>query len=266
MEQNPSVSDPQPPAMEPPTTSLMARMANVFAMPGEVFEAVKASPPCAANWLVPALILVLVSWVGGGVILSQATIRQQLNEITSKAIEKQIEATKMPKQQADAAREAGEKFGSIGTKVSMVTAPVMVAFLSPFWWGLILWLGLKVWKGDSGFMKAVEVAGLANTIGILEAIVKTLLIVGFGNLFASPSLAMLVKDFDPQNPVHSLLALVNVMTFWLLTVRAIGLAKLAGVSFAKAAAWVFGIWAAYTGLFVGFGLAMRAMMRAISGN
>ena len=37
------------------------------------------------------------------------------------------------------------------------------------------------------------------------------------------------------------------MTFWLLAVRAMGLARLSGVSFIKAALWVFGIWAAYTG-------------------
>jgi hypothetical protein len=92
----------------------------------------------------------------------------------------------------------------------------------------------------------------------LEVIVKTLLIVGLGNLFASPSLALFVKEFDPQNNAHSVLALVNVMTFWLLAVRSIGLARLSGASFGKAAVWVFGIWAALTGLMLGLGAAIRA--------
>ena len=52
-------------------------------------------------------------------------------------------------------------------------------------------------------MKAVEVAGLSNMILALSVIVKTLLVLIAGNLFASPSLALLVKDFDPQNSVHS---------------------------------------------------------------
>src|SRR5207302_9246459 len=69
------------------------------------------------------------------------------------------------------------------------------------------WLvGTKALKGHFPFSKAVEVAGLANMIGVLEAVVKTLLILVTGNIFASPSLALLVKEFDPQNPVHSLLA------------------------------------------------------------
>jgi len=114
-------------------------------------------------------------------------------------------------------------------------------------------------------MKAVEVVGLANMIEVLEAIVKTLLIVGEGSLYASPGLMLLVKDFDPQNTAHALLAIVNVMTFWVLAVRASGLARLSGASFTKAALWVFGIWAAYTGFFVGLGLLAKAVFKRIGG-
>ena len=84
---------------------------------------------------------------------------------------------------------------------------------------------------------------------------------GLGNLYAAPGLMLLVKDFDPQNTVHALLAIVNVMTFWVLAVRAIGLARLSGASFAKAAAWVFGIWAAYTGFFIGLGLLGKMLFK-----
>jgi hypothetical protein len=93
---------------------------------------------------------------------------------------------------------------------------------------------------------------------ILETTVKGLLIVLSGNILASPSLALFIKDFDPQNTTHGLLAAVNVMTFWLLIVRSIGLARLGQVSFSRAARWVFGIWAVYTGFFLGFGLLMKA--------
>ena len=62
-----------------------------------------------------------------------------------------------------------------------------------------------------------------------------------------------------------LLALVNVMTLWLLAVRAVGLARLSGASFVKAALWVLGIWAAYTGFFVGLGLLAKAAFKRIGG-
>ena len=114
-------------------------------------------------------------------------------------------------------------------------------------------------------MKAVEVVGLSNMVGALDSIIKTLLIVSMGNLFASASLTMLVKEFNPQNPVHNLLAMVNIMTFWLLGVRSAGLARLSGASFLKSAAWVFGIWVLYTGTFFGLGMAAQAVFGRMNG-
>jgi hypothetical protein len=241
-----------------PQSSLMGRLANVYAAPGEVFDQVKASPPSTANWLAPALIFILVGWVGGWLIFSQASIKQQLRDIQEQAIQKQVDKGRIPKQQADAAMQAGEKFGNIGAVVGVAVGVPFAAFASPLLWGLVVWLvGVKVLKSNFTYMKALEVAGLANMIGVLDSIVKTLLILIMGNLFASPSLALLVKQFDPQNTLHSVLAAINVMTFWALAVKAIGLARLSGASFGKAAVWVFGIWAAWTGLMIGIGTAIR---------
>jgi hypothetical protein len=107
-------------------------------------------------------------------------------------------------------------------------------------------------------MKGVEVAGLSGMICVLESIVRPLLIMVMGSLYASPGLALFVTPFNPQNPVHGLLAAVNIMTFWVLAVRAIGLARLSGAGFGKAAAWVFGLWILEIGVLAGFGFAMQA--------
>jgi hypothetical protein len=252
----PSAPLPASSAPTPPATSLPARLLNVFAVPGDVFAEVKTTEVIHANWLTPAVLLVVVGWLGAFLIFSQPAILQQLNEVTDKAMQKQIEKGKMSKEQAEQMR----KFAGLGPKIGAVAAPVFVAFVTPFWWGLIVWLvGAKLFKGSFPFMKAVEVAGLSNTISVLEAVVKTLLMLGLGNVFASPTPAMFLKEFDPQNWVHSLLTLANPMTLWFLAVVAIGLARMSGVSFAKAAVFVVGIWATYTGLFWGFGAAMQAI-------
>jgi VIT1/CCC1 family predicted Fe2+/Mn2+ transporter len=260
------MSEPQPEAPPSPTMSLGGRLLNVFATPGDVFQEVKTASVSAANWLVPALILIVVSWVATWLIFSQESIKHQLSEITDQAIQKQVEKAHMSEQQAEQARAVGEKWAGISTKVASGLAPVFGGFVTPFFWGLIVWLvGAKLLKGDFPYMKAVEVVGLANMVSVLDVIIRTLLIVGMGNLYAAPGLVLLVKDFDPQNTVHGLLAIVNVMTFWVLAVRAIGLARLSGASFAKAALWVFGIWAAYTGFFVGLGLLMKVVFKRFGG-
>jgi hypothetical protein len=258
--------EPPPEAPQPPGMSLGGRLLNVFAAPGDVFEGVKPASASAANWLVPALVLVLVSWCAAVWIFSQDTINHQISELADRGIQKQVESGRLTEQQAEEARAMSEKWVGISSKIGAGLHPVMVAFGGPFVWGLFLWLaGTKGLKGNFPYMKAVEVVGLGNMIAVLEVIVKTLLIVSLGSIYAAPSLVLLVKEFDPQNTLHSLLALVNVMTFWLLAVRAVGLARLSGVSFAKAAVWVFGLWAAYTGVFFGLGALAQAAFKRIGG-
>ena len=255
-----------PEAPQAPAMSLGSRLLNVFATPGDVFAEVKAAPETTANWLVPALILIAVSWVSAVVIFMQPSIKQQLSDLTAQAIQRQIDTGHISEQQAEQASVAGEKWAIIAAQIFAALIPVLQGFVAPFLWGLIVWLlGAQFFKGHFPYMKAVEVVGLANMVSVLDVIVRTLLIVGLGNLYASPGPALLVKQFDPQNPVHSSLASLSVMTLWLLAVRASGLARLSGASFTKCAVWVFGIWAAYTGFFIGIGALMQAGVKQITG-
>jgi hypothetical protein len=268
MEQTPPTQDSQSQAPLPPVMSLAGRMTSVIAAPGEAFDAVKNSPPCPANWVAPALLLILISWIGTAIIFSQPAINQQLTEMTDLAMQKQFEKANMPPEKAEQARQIGEKWSLISAKIGAGIVPVFVGFVVPFIWGLFVWLlGAKAFAGGFTYMKAVEAVGLANVIVALEALVRTLLILSLNNLYASPGLGLLVmKGFDPQNTVHGLLGAVNVMTFWLLAARSIGLARLGNISFGKAAACVFGIWLAYTGFFIGLGAAIKAAMSGLKGS
>jgi hypothetical protein len=238
--------------------SLPARLTNVFALPGDVFDAVRLMPSSAANWLTPALILVVISWMSVWVLFAQDSIRHQVDELATSSIQKQVDEHRITEQQADQMRRTVQMV----TQAGKVAGPVLTAFITPFWWGLVLWLvGTKGFKADFSYLKAVEVAGLTSMISVLDVIVKTLLILGMNNIFASPSLSLLLKQFDPQNSLHSLLAILNLMTFWRLAVLSIGLARLSRVSLAKAAVWVCGLWAGWTSLMLGIGALGQALAR-----
>jgi len=245
----------------------------MFVAPGEVFDEVKKTAPSGANWLTPALIFILISWVGGYFIFSQEAIRSQVTEMAEQSINKQLakmektRKTPLSNEEADKIREMGTKWAVPGSVIGFMFTSLVVAFIVPFWGGLVVWLvGTKVFKGAFPYMKGVEVAGLAATINGLEALVRVLLILVLGNLLASTSLALLVKNINPQNPTFSLLAAFNIMTFWGLAVRSVGLSRLSGASFGKAAAWVFGIWALVTAVFVGFSAAMQAVGKQLGGG
>ena len=77
MEETPPIIENRPPETQRQSTSLAARLLNVFAIPGDVFEEVKNSAMCMANWLVPALLLIVVGCIGASLVYSQPAIQQQ---------------------------------------------------------------------------------------------------------------------------------------------------------------------------------------------
>jgi hypothetical protein len=266
--------DPQPPPpvegtpASPPTgQSLVGRMLNIIAAPAEVFDGIKGKEPSHGNWLGPALLLLVVGWLGAWLVLSQDALKQQMREASEKAVERQIKAQHMSEAQAEQTRQAAEKFGSIGQTVAYITMPVIMAFMPTFIVGLMLWLVAQyALKAPLPYLKVLEITGLAAVISVLETIVRTLLILITGKMTASLSPILLIKEFDPSNALHSLALFANPFFFWLLMVRAIGLARLTGSSLRKAACWVFGLWFGYTGFFWALGWMAQQLAKKVSGQ
>jgi hypothetical protein len=265
MDETPTPIPPESPAPSAPTTSLIARLMNVFAMPGEVFAEVKASAHSAGNWLVPALVGSVVGVISVFTVLSQPAIQQQLHEQQDQAIEKRLDkmvkAGQLTRQQADQQKDVAAKFmGPTVMKISGAIAATFWSFARVFLWALVLWLlGLWLLKVRFGYLKALEIAGLAGMIGVLGTLVKLLLQVNLSNLASSPSLAIAVKNFDGRNPWHLVLAGLNVFDLWELAVMALGLARLARVPFARAGFPVFGVWMIWSSAMIAFAAAMQRL-------
>jgi len=234
----------EPPALRPAATSLVARLMNVFAMPGEVFEEVKAAPPSTGNWLVPVFMNCVVGAVAAIILMSQPAILQGIREKQEAQFQKMVQQGKMSQADADKAMAVAEKFtGPTMMRITGVIGSVVVSFAAFFWWTTVLWL-LGRWglRGNFGYPKAMEAAGLASMIGVLGVIVTLLLQVNFSNLTSSPSLALLVKDFDPKKVSHLVLAAVNFFGIWRVIVESIALARLAGVPFQRGALVMIPVW------------------------
>jgi hypothetical protein len=123
---------------------------------------------------------------------------------------------------------------------------VVVVFwscLRIFGWALALWLvGRWLLKSSFGYLKAAEVVGLATMISVLGVVVKTLLQVNFSNPSASPSLALVVGQFDEKNVLHMMLAMLNLFDFWELGIMGAGLARLTGATWARATLPLLPVW------------------------
>lgn len=235
--------DDTPPDLPPPTApsapamSLGARLMNVFAIPGDVFEEVRTRQSSAANWLVPALLTTVVMALMTIVVMSQPAIQQKMREQQEQAIEKMVQAGKLNREQADQQLAVMEKFSGPAIKaVGGVVAGTFYGFGRIFWWATALWLlGRWLLKAQFSYVKAMEVGGLAGMIGVLGLLVTMLLQINFSDPNSSPSLALLVDKYDTKNIGHLALGTANVFHIWQAVVLAIALSRLAGVSLMRAA-------------------------------
>lgn len=255
METTAPIPEPQAAVPQPPATSLAGKLFNVIAAPGEVFTEITATPARAANWLVPALIYAVIGVISVCIMFTQPAIQQTIHDQQVKALDQRVQQGKMTQAQEDQALQVIDKMGPTMMAVGGSIAMVAYSFASIFWWALLLWLlGRWFLKARLGYLKLVEVAGLASVILVLGIVVATLLAVILGRLYGGPSLGLLVSDFDPAKRVHLLLGAANAVYFWHTAVLGVGLAHLSGRSTAKAVMVVFTYWVAAELLLIAVGL------------
>ena len=243
--ENKKMEQPPPiPATPPPTTMpLWARLMNVFAVPGDVFEQVRIARVATGNWLLPLLLAGLTTAGSFVIVASQPALQQQIKEAQEKSIEQKVSAGKKSREDADRELAWNEKLLSPTVLKSFAGfGGIVVGAAKVFGWALVLWLLSRSFlKVRLGFMKAAEIAGLAAMIAVLGTLVTLLLQVNFSNPSSSPSLALAV-NFDPKNPMHLILAALNLFDLWHLFVMAVGLSRLTSVPFMRTSFTVVGFW------------------------
>ncbi len=186
------------------STSLRAKLLNIFALPDEVFDEVGAAPARTANWLVPTVIA-----SSAGMMLSHAATRN------------------------------GETSSAIGQLLTVGLA----AFAGTFWSAFVLWfIGRVFLKTCFPFVKAVEVVGLTGMIVALGTVVTWMLMTISGDVAARPAGSLFLGKAGAGNRLRAVLDVLNFFHLWTTTVLAIGLSRLSRISFKESAFWVFGYW------------------------
>jgi hypothetical protein len=225
--------------------SLAARLLNVFAIPGEVFEVVRASRVSVANWIVPMLLSAAVLAAVG--LVSVPGLEKQKQEALAqyaKVLQRGVSEGKL--KQADA--DAGVAFSKAVTsepvlKVVLMSGAAVVGVARVFWWAFLLWLlGLLFLKVRFSYFKALEVSGLAVMIRVLGDLVCLLLRINLPKVFAAPGLVLTSSDLALARESPLLAITDTVFSFWLIGLLSLGLARLTRVPLLRAAWFVIAFW------------------------
>jgi hypothetical protein len=230
--------------------SLGARLLNVYATPGDVFEWVRQKTECCtSNWLIPALLSCLVGVVFTWIALSQPNVEQQIREQQDQKIQQLVDSGKLSAADAETARKRIEQINlMMVVKMTGMVSVVVMSFAMTFIVAVVLKLTALWWlRASVEYMKWVEVAGLSAMVLVLGTVVQLLLVIIMGSILATPGPVLLVGEIDPQNKLHLALSSINLVTFWYLCILGLGLAKLAGGGFIKAVVPLLGLWAVLRG-------------------
>jgi len=242
-----------PPAVpeSQPQMSAFGRAFGVLFSPQKTFEDIVRKP----GWVVPLLLLTVLS-----IVVSYAlTQRVNWREYIGQQMDKSPQAAQLTAEQKEQRIEAGAKFTVPFIYVVGVCGPAIAMLI----FALVFWGAFSLLGGAStNFSTSFSIAAHAFMTGLVSS---PLLI-----------LVLFLKDpstIDPNNPLASNVAAVlpddsaqwlvalcksfDIFTFWTLILLAIGFAattpkKLKG---AKPYMIVFGVWAAYVVLRVGWAFA-----------
>lgn len=225
-------------------SSLWTTLGNVVAAPGDAFDEIRLSPPKTAHWLVPAILLAVIGAILGLLVISQPAIWQQLSEVREQAIQKMVASGKIKAEEAERTAGARDRIGAIFARIAVVVASVVDGFARPFVAAALLWLlATKVFRVPLPYLKAVEAAGLASVVLIVDRLVNSLLVLSVGNVLINTGPILFLKNIDFTQPLHLFLATLNVLNLWYIAVLGIALGRVTGVSNARASAWCFAAWA-----------------------
>jgi len=216
------------------------KLTGIFASPSEVFENLVKSKISLTDWLIPMLILILISIVSTFLKFGNEQIRDSLIQFQEKRFEQLIEEGKMTEEQAEIARERLEQVGAsqkifstigilIGVPISFLIVSLVYFLLGKFFLG-----------GNVEFMTVFSIYSLSSLITSVEVIVSTILAFITGSFFANVSPTIFMEPSTSK--VYILASKFNFFTFWQLAVFAIGLAKAFDKKYIQSFGLVFGVW------------------------
>ncbi len=229
-----------PAAPQPPRLSFLARVLNVFAIPGAVFEDVRTSRHAALNWVGPILFAAIAMTAALWLTVCQPAVLREYRLKLEQNIAQLVADKKMEPAQADANRKMVNWIAQpeVARAISTASATAISA-LRVFGWGFVLWfVGRVFFKVRFGYGKALEVSGLASMISVLGTVVAIVLTIGFNPVTDAGAMAR--ADSSTQTPLFIIVA--NVFNLWFIALLASGLARLTGGRFGQTLFPIMGIW------------------------
>jgi hypothetical protein len=223
---------PPAPSTEPAPNSFQ-RIIGVLFSPDATMASIARRP----DWVVPLIILLVMSLATGIVIAQHADFGAAARE----AMEQNKNVTQ---EQMDKGVKMATGIGKVATYLSPVLAAIGLLVIA----GVLL-LAFRLFGGEGDFKQAFSVTCYSSMPGVIKGILMMIIIVAKGGLIPAQTLATLVRsnlgflvDYKANPMAFALLSSFDIFSIWYLVLMIIGFAYLARVSKVKSGVIIISLW------------------------
>lgn len=249
------------------------KLVGVFTEPTKTFEKMAKEPTKFYDWLLPVLLLIVITNVAVIILMTNPQIKYAVQEKTISQIQKQfdemVEKGQMTQEQADqqieSVRDRIENGGQAQRMIGIVTSAIGIFIFFFVVSGIYFLFSKFALKGDGTYQHAMTAYGLPMYVFSIQWII--LVIIGFiaGKMFTDTSIASFM-DLDKSKFVGFILSKVDVFSIWFYWLIAVGFAKLfKSAQTTKYILMVFGVWIGFSIIFFLIGQAVPTL-RFLTGS
>lgn len=246
----------QPATEQTPGLSQMQRVTNVFTAPSKTFADIKRGNK---SWWLPFIVMALVGYVLYGVVSTKIGMEQVVQNQIHLSPKQEERMNQAPPEQ----RETSMKISLGVTQGIFIGGPILllivIAIGSVGLWGTINFLfGGRATYGS--IFATWMYAGLPGIIKVLLGVI----VIYAGTApesfniknYAPTNLGAFLNPLDTNPALYSLASSLDIITIWTMVLLGMGIATVAGVKRSSGYIAVFGWWAIFALIGVGWAAAM----------
>ncbi len=246
-----SVDETSPPSQGATKPNPFQRIVGVLISPDETFASIARQP----DWIVPLLIMLVLS-MAGGILIAQ---RVDFTELAREAMESSPQTAQIPADRL----ESTIRFTAAIMKVGTYSAPVISIIFLLIVAGVLL-LAFRIFGGEGNFVQAFSVTVYAWYPRLIKGLVALVVLLSRKSMsvfdLQNPLLSNLGFLFDPKtHPLQFALGIsLDLFSIWSLILLIIGFATISRLTRARSAVIVVSLWIVVT-LFSLIGPALQAI-------
>lgn len=233
------------------------KIVGLFTEPGKTFSKMSKYPPKTIDWIIPILIVIVVTILSQIVLMNNPVIKHEIMEKNMVKIEKQfkqmVDKGQMSQSQADeqldTMRERMEKGGILQLIGIIIGVPIVTFILFFIVSGVLLIIAKYILKGEGTYSSVMSAYGLPYYVIVLQLIIMVIAALVMNKFLTGVSVADLMSS-DKTTFLGFVLGRLDIFSIWFYSLVGVGLAKMfKSDNTQKYIVATLGMWVGFTLLF-----------------